>query len=262
MAVLSDFNDLQVLQAQSAFRQTFCLPKGSRPFCPARSPEAPNPEALRAAGREGRRDPEIVKKFKFQDTIISLNQKAKSSSGVWRKTDARRSPGQTVRDRPIGIAGRVGEIPATLDRESEDWLSQKDGFTRSPSPRRKPSDYGDTRNPPPMLALSVCLCYRDAQPRRQKLADRIAIKKLTASDCTLFEAVFRKIGAGNQKTVLTWDNFTADHIDPHSKGGQTKLGSAALMCREHNSAKGNRRGGNRTSFCSGEKRQNFAKREC
>jgi hypothetical protein len=38
------------------------------------------------------------------------------------------------------------------------------------------------------------------------VADRIAIKKLTASDCTLFEAVFRKIGAGNQKSI----NLNAD----------------------------------------------------
>lgn len=40
---------------------------------------------------------------------------------------------------------------------------------------------------------------------------------------------------------LTWDDFTIDHIDPHSKGGRTKLENAALMCREHNAAKGNRR---------------------
>lgn len=40
---------------------------------------------------------------------------------------------------------------------------------------------------------------------------------------------------------LTWDDFTIDHINPHSKGGQSQLENAALMCREHNSAKGNRR---------------------
>lgn len=39
---------------------------------------------------------------------------------------------------------------------------------------------------------------------------------------------------------LTWDDFTIDHIDPWSKGGKTKLENAALMCRAHNSAKGNR----------------------
>jgi hypothetical protein len=39
---------------------------------------------------------------------------------------------------------------------------------------------------------------------------------------------------------LTWDDFTVDHIDPHSKGGRTKLDNAALMCRRHNSSKSNR----------------------
>ena len=40
---------------------------------------------------------------------------------------------------------------------------------------------------------------------------------------------------------LTWGDFTIDHVDPHSKGGQSRLENAALMCRKHNSAKGNRR---------------------
>jgi hypothetical protein len=40
---------------------------------------------------------------------------------------------------------------------------------------------------------------------------------------------------------LSWDDFTIDHIDPHSKGGRSRLDNAALMCRKHNSAKGNRR---------------------
>ena len=40
---------------------------------------------------------------------------------------------------------------------------------------------------------------------------------------------------------LTWDDFTVDHISPHSKGGKSQLDNAALMCRKHNSAKGNRR---------------------
>ena len=39
---------------------------------------------------------------------------------------------------------------------------------------------------------------------------------------------------------LTWDDFTIDHIHPHSKGGQSQLANAALMCRKHNSKKGNR----------------------
>lgn len=39
---------------------------------------------------------------------------------------------------------------------------------------------------------------------------------------------------------LTWDDFTIDHINPHSKGGRSELANAALMCRRCNSAKGNR----------------------
>jgi 5-methylcytosine-specific restriction endonuclease McrA len=41
--------------------------------------------------------------------------------------------------------------------------------------------------------------------------------------------------------VLTWGDFTIDHIDPHSKGGRTKLENAALMCGPCNSKKGNKR---------------------
>ena len=42
------------------------------------------------------------------------------------------------------------------------------------------------------------------------------------------------------KTVLTWENFTVDHINPYAKGGATRLQNAALMCREHNASKGSR----------------------
>lgn len=40
---------------------------------------------------------------------------------------------------------------------------------------------------------------------------------------------------------MTWEDFTIDHIKPHSKGGRSQLDNAALMCRAHNSAKGNRK---------------------
>ena len=39
---------------------------------------------------------------------------------------------------------------------------------------------------------------------------------------------------------LTWDDFTIDHIHPHSRGGKTSINNSALLCRKHNSAKGNR----------------------
>jgi 5-methylcytosine-specific restriction endonuclease McrA len=41
--------------------------------------------------------------------------------------------------------------------------------------------------------------------------------------------------------LLSWHDFTIDHIDPYSKGGRARLENAALMCRPCNSSKGNRR---------------------
>ena len=43
------------------------------------------------------------------------------------------------------------------------------------------------------------------------------------------------------RKILSWDDFTIDHIRPHSKGGKGLLANAQLMCRPHNSSKGNRR---------------------
>jgi hypothetical protein len=40
---------------------------------------------------------------------------------------------------------------------------------------------------------------------------------------------------------LTWDDFTIDHINPHSRGGRSQLENAAVMCQTCNSSKGNRR---------------------
>jgi hypothetical protein len=41
--------------------------------------------------------------------------------------------------------------------------------------------------------------------------------------------------------ILSWDDFTIDHVDPYSKGGRSRLENSALMCRKCNSAKGNRK---------------------
>jgi hypothetical protein len=41
--------------------------------------------------------------------------------------------------------------------------------------------------------------------------------------------------------ILNWDDFTIDHVDPHSKGGRSRLENSALMCRGCNSSKGNRK---------------------
>lgn len=42
------------------------------------------------------------------------------------------------------------------------------------------------------------------------------------------------------RKTLSWENFTVDHIAPHSLGGRTALENAGLLCRADNSAKGNR----------------------
>ncbi len=40
--------------------------------------------------------------------------------------------------------------------------------------------------------------------------------------------------------LLTWNDFTVDHIVPHGRGGRTSVANAALMCRTCNSRKGAR----------------------
>jgi 5-methylcytosine-specific restriction endonuclease McrA len=40
--------------------------------------------------------------------------------------------------------------------------------------------------------------------------------------------------------ILSWNDFTIDHISPYTKGGKTKLENAALMCRSCNSKKGSK----------------------
>lgn len=49
----------------------------------------------------------------------------------------------------------------------------------------------------------------------------------------------KRCEVGNE--LLTWENFTIDHVDPWDRGGRSELSNAALYCRRHNSAKGNRR---------------------
>ncbi len=43
------------------------------------------------------------------------------------------------------------------------------------------------------------------------------------------------------RAPLTWQNLSIDHVDPWSKGGETALRNAALLCRRCNSKFGNRR---------------------
>ena len=63
------------------------------------------------------------------------------------------------------------------------------------------------------------------------MADHIAIKKLTASDCTLFDAVFRTIGAGNQKSINLNADVLIDRLFPSlsSPGTTTEIEIALPM---------------------------------
>jgi hypothetical protein len=53
--------------------------------------------------------------------------------------------------------------------------------------------------------------------------------------------VHRCSGARCGGRILTWRDFTLDHIRPHTKGGRSELANAKMMCQECNSAKGHRR---------------------
>ncbi len=62
---------------------------------------------------------------------------------------------------------------------------------------------GDRRAPGPAIRQDS----KDSKDSKDSgMPDRLAIKRLTASDCTLFKGVFRTIGAGHQKSI----NLNAD----------------------------------------------------
>ncbi|HSH40220.1 MAG TPA: DUF262 domain-containing protein [Chthoniobacterales bacterium] len=63
--------------------------------------------------------------------------------------------------------------------------------------------------------------------------------------------------------LLSWHDFTIDHVDPHSKGGRSRLENAALMCRPCNSSKGHRTHAARTRTIrlSGVRSRNTLRRE-
>ena len=45
-------------------------------------------------------------------------------------------------------------------------------------------------------------------------------------------------GKPENETIASWSEYHADHVIPHSKGGQTTLENAQLLCRYHNQSKG------------------------
>lgn len=47
-----------------------------------------------------------------------------------------------------------------------------------------------------------------------------------------------KEGKPEKEARVSWSNYQADHVIPHSKGGQTHIGNGELLCNYHNLSKG------------------------
>lgn len=45
-------------------------------------------------------------------------------------------------------------------------------------------------------------------------------------------------GHNEENSKVSWSNYHADHVVPHSKGGPTKLENAETLCQNHNLSKG------------------------
>ncbi len=56
-------------------------------------------------------------------------------------------------------------------------------------------------------------------------------------DKGLCQACIRE-GKTEKEAKVSWSDYQADHVLPHSKGGQTILENAELLCRYHNQSKG------------------------
>ena len=44
-------------------------------------------------------------------------------------------------------------------------------------------------------------------------------------------------GKPDKEAAVSWSNYQADHVFPHSKGGKTSLDNSELLCRVHNQSK-------------------------
>ena len=47
-------------------------------------------------------------------------------------------------------------------------------------------------------------------------------------------------GKPESESKVSWTNYQADHVLPHSKGGKTIIENGELLCSYHNLSKGNR----------------------
>jgi hypothetical protein len=48
----------------------------------------------------------------------------------------------------------------------------------------------------------------------------------------------KREGKPEKETQVSWSEYQADHVFPHSKGGKTTLANGELLCRYHNQSKG------------------------
>jgi 5-methylcytosine-specific restriction endonuclease McrA len=67
-------------------------------------------------------------------------------------------------------------------------------------------------------------------------ADKIKIYRDNEGLCQLC----LKEGKSDKEATVSWKEFEADHILPHSKGGKTEPWNGQVLCRTHNRRKGNK----------------------
>lgn len=79
----------------------------------------------------------------------------------------------------------------------------------------------------------VDIRVKDSQ-RRFSEAERIAIYRRDEGLC---QKCLEK-GSTEDEALVPWEQYDADHVLPHSKGGRTEIENAQVLCRAHNKLKG------------------------
>ncbi len=114
----------------------------------------------------------------------------------------------------------------------------------------KDMDYSKKADPLALAYINSVRGGADSEANRKmrkKILDGILRNLFSIKDKRrLFSPEQRRIIWGREKEhvcyscgrLLTWDDFTIDHLFPHSKGGRTTLENGKLCCRRCNSRKG------------------------
>jgi hypothetical protein len=85
-----------------------------------------------------------------------------------------------------------------------------------------------------LVSINIQLTIKDENRTFSEL-DRIIIYRRDKGQC---QECIRENKPENE-TYVSWSNYQADHIIPHSKGGQTVLVNGELLCSYHNLKKSN-----------------------